>query len=389
MLPPGSARSGSRGGWPAGAGPGRCGSGATAYTPAAVNDGRYSRQTLFSPIGEAGQERIAASRVLVVGAGALGCSALDHLARAGVGKLRFVDRDTVELSNLQRQSLYEEADAAEGIPKTEAARRRLARVNAGCLTEPLALDLHAGNIRSVLEGVALIVDATDNFETRYLLNDAAVEAGLPWIYAACVGSYGMTFTVVPGETACLRCVIPDLPPPGSSPTCDTAGVIAPAVAAVMGYAVAEALKLLSGRREDLATGIWHLDVWERSAYRMEVGGPDPDCPACGLRQFPFLSAENAGSSLTLCGRNAVQVRPAVSNGHAAGDEPGGDDLFSRLAARLEALPETRGSLRASDHLLQFEVGDRRLVVFPDGRTIVHGSSDPAEARTLFSRYVGN
>lgn len=356
-----------------------------------MNDGRYSRQTLFPPIGEAGQERIAGSRVLVVGAGALGCAALDQLARAGVGRLRFVDRDTVELSNLQRQSLYEEADAEEGLPKTEAARRRIARINAGCVTEPLALDLHAGNIRPVLEGVALVVDATDNFETRYLLNDAAVEAGIPWIYAAVVGSYGMTFTIVPGETACLRCVMPDLPPPGSSPTCDTAGVIAPAVSAVMGYAVAEALKLLSGKREDLASGIWHLDVWERSAYRMEVGGPAPDCPACARRQFPFLTAESGGSSLTLCGRNAVQVRPAAAkaNGGATGGEAPGDDLLARLAARLEALPETRGSLRASEHLLQFEAEERRFVVFPDGRTIVHGSSDPAEARTLFSRYVGN
>lgn len=354
-----------------------------------MGESRYSRQTRFSPIGEDGQERISRSRALVVGAGALGCAALDQLVRAGVGRVRFCDRDTVELTNLQRQSLYDEADAAEGLPKTEAARRRLARVNEEVELEPLALDLHAGNIRRVFDGVDLVLDATDNFETRYLINDAAVESGTPWIYAACVGSYGMTFTVAPGRTPCLRCVVPDLPPPGSSPTCDTAGVIAPAVSAVMGYAVAEALKALAGRGEALTGGIWHLDVWERTAYRMDIGEPDPDCPACGRREFPFLAEGGRGASLTLCGRNAVQVRPPTPAGNGAGEADEEGARLARLAARLEEVPEVAGSLRASEHLLQFEVGGRRLVVFPDGRAIVHGVTDPSEARTLVSRYVGN
>lgn len=356
-----------------------------------MGESRYSRQTRFSPIGEDGQERISRSRVLVVGAGALGCFALDQLVRAGVGKVRFCDRDTVELTNLQRQSLYEEADAVEGLPKTEAARRRLARINEEVELEPLALDLHAGNIRRVFDGVDLVLDATDNFETRYLINDAAVEGGLPWIYAACVGSYGMTLTVAPGRTPCLRCVVPDLPPPGSSPTCDTAGVIAPAVSAVMGYAVAEALKALAGRADDLAAGIWHLDVWERTAYRMDIGSPDPDCPACGRREFPFLAEGGAGASLTLCGRNAVQVRPPTppGDGEGAGEADEEASRLARLAERLEGVPEVAGSLRASEHLLQFEVEGRRLVVFPDGRAIVHGVTEPSEARTLVSRYVGN
>ena len=349
-----------------------------------MTDDRYSRQTLFSGIGADGQARIGQRRVLVVGAGALGSAALDMLARAGVGRLRFVDRDTVELSNLQRQCLYDEADAIEGAPKTECARRRLAAVNRDVELEPLALDLHAGNVRSVTEGVDLILDATDNFETRYLLNDASVAFGVPWIYAAVVGSYGMTFTILPGRTGCLRCVIPDLPPPGSSPTCDTAGVIAPAVAAVSAYAVAEALKILAGKEEALQPGIWHLDVWERSGYRMEVGGPDPGCPACARREFPFLAGDGTGAALTLCGRNAVQVRPAPSgNGSEAPEE-----LLPSLAARLRRLPEIRGSLRVTPHILQFETGDRRLVVFPDGRAIVHGGSDPAEARSLVARYIG-
>ena len=349
-------------------------------------DDRYSRQTLFSGIGPDGQERLAVSRVLVVGAGALGSASLDMLVRAGVGTVRFVDRDTVELSNLQRQSLYDEEDARDGTPKAEGARRRLAAINSEVTLEPLALDLHAGNVREVIEGADLVLDATDNFETRYLINDAAVATGTPWIYAACVGSYGMTLTIVPGRTGCLRCVVPDVPPPGVSPTCDTAGVIAPAVQAVASYAVTEALKLLAGRADELATGIWHLDVWERSSYRMDIGGPDPDCPACGRGEFPFLSGDAGGSLLTLCGRNAVQVRPAASRSPGDAGDP---DFLDRLGVRLGELPEVRDSLRVTRHLLQFEVGERRLVVFPDGRAIVHGSGDPAEARTLVSRYIGN
>lgn len=351
-----------------------------------VSDDRYSRQTLFFGIGPDGQARLARGRVLVVGAGALGSASLDMLVRAGVGTVRFVDRDTVETSNLQRQSLYDEEDAREGIPKAEAARRRLAAVNPEVVLEPLALDLHAGNIREVMEGIDLVVDATDNFETRYLINDAAVATGTPWIYAACVGSYGMTLTVLPGRTGCLRCVVPDLPPPGASPTCDTAGVIAPAVQAVASYGVTEALKLLAGRAEAISTGIWHLDVWERTAYRMDIGEPDPDCPACGRGEFPFLAGDAGGALLTLCGRNAVQVRPAaapVANGS------GSPDFLQQLGGRLAELPELSGSLRLTRHLLQFEVAGHRLVVFPDGRTIVHGSGDPAEARTLVSRYIGN
>ncbi len=349
-----------------------------------VADDRYSRQTLFSGIGADGQRRLGERRVLVVGAGALGAASLDMLVRAGVGAVRFVDRDTVELSNLQRQCLYDESDASEGVPKAEGARRRLARVNGEVALEPLALDLHAGNIREVFAGVDLALDATDNFETRYLLNDAAVALGIPWIYAACVGSYGMTLTIRPGRTGCLRCVIPEAPPPGASPTCDTAGVIAPAVHAVAAYAVAEALKLLAGREEALATGIWHLDVWERTAYRMEIGGPDPDCPACGRREFEFLDGDAGPSQITFCGRDAVQVRPpAGSDGSAE------VDLLDRLRDRLEQLPRVRPTLRHSALLLQFEVEDRRLVVFPDGRAIVHGSGDPAEARTLVSRYIGS
>ncbi len=341
---------------------------------------RYSRQVLFEGIGADGQERLGRATALVVGAGALGTVALDMLARGGVGRVRFVDRDTVELSNLQRQCLYGERDAAEGVPKAEGARRRLEEVNREIALEPLAADLHAGNVASAVEGADVILDATDNFGTRYLINDAAVRFGIPWIYAACVGSYGMTCTIVPGRTGCLRCVVPDVPPPGSSPTCDTAGVIAPVVHAVAAWAVADALKALAGRMEALSTGIWHLDVWERDAYRMEIGGPDPDCPACSKREFPFLDGRAESSPATLCGRNAVQVRPS-----GTGAEP---DLLRSLGERLGRLDAVRESIRSSPLVLSFEAEGRRLVVFPDGRAIVHGTSDPAAARSLVARYVG-
>ncbi len=343
---------------------------------------RYSRQVLFEGIGSAGQAKLGRGTALVVGAGALGSASLDMLARAGTGRVRFVDRDTVEWSNLQRQCLFGEQDAREEIPKAEGARRRLEAVNRDVILEPLTMDLHAGNIEPVLEGVDVIVDATDNFGVRYLLNDAAIRFGIPWIYAACVGSYGMTFSIVPGRTGCLRCVAPDLPPAGASPTCDTAGVIGPAVHAVAACAVAEALKVLCGRPDALATGIWHLDVWDRDAYRMEIGGPDPDCPACGRREFPFLEGrEAADATATLCGRNAVQVRPPSGNGAAP-------DFLRSLEDRLARLDAVRPFLRASPLVLTFQAEGRRLVVFPDGRAIVHGTDDPAVARSLVSRYIG-
>ncbi len=344
---------------------------------------RYSRQIRFEGIGAAGQAKLGQGTVLVVGAGALGSASLDMLVRAGVGRVRFVDRDTVEFSNLQRQCLFGERDAEEGVPKAEGARRRLGEVNREVILEPLTLDLHAGNIGPAVAGVDVIVDATDNFGVRFLLNDAAVRFGIPWIYAACVGSFGMTFSIVPGRTGCLRCVTPDVPPAGASPTCDTAGVIGPAVHAVAAYAVAEALKVLSGRPDALATGIWHLDVWDRDAYRMEIGGPDPECPACGKREFPFLEGRAAGATATFCGRDAVQVRPS-GNGAATADA----DFLRSLGNRLARLDEVKPSLRVSPLVAAFEAEGRRLVVFPDGRTIVHGTGDPAVARSLVSRYVG-
>lgn len=336
---------------------------------------RYSRQVLFKAIGLAGQTRIRQSAVLVVGAGALGSIASEMLVRAGVGRLRLVDRDYVDESNLQRQSLYDERDVREGLPKAVAAARKLGWINGNVDIEGRVEDVHRGNVLAMIEGMDLIVDGTDNFETRYLLNDAAIRSGIPWIYAAAVGSYGMSFVVVPGKTPCLRCLLEDEPAPGSSPTCDTAGVIAPAVHAVAAFQVAEALKLLSGRTEALTGSLLSLDVWQGRVDRFRPSGRREDCPACGLGKLDFLDGDSGSQTVTLCGRNAVQVRPARAAVLS----------LEEMGARLSALGETT----VNRYLLRARIGDRELVLFADGRAIVHGTSDPAEARTFYARYVGS
>jgi adenylyltransferase/sulfurtransferase len=338
---------------------------------------RYSRQILFQGIGAAGQERIRRSSVLVVGAGALGSIAAEVLVRAGVARLRLVDRDYVDESNLQRQSLYDEHDLAEGLPKAVAAQRKLSAINGEVAIEARVEDVHAGNVLGLLDGMDLVLDGTDNFETRYLLNDASIRMGIPWIYAACVGSYGMSFAVRPGLTPCLRCLLEEEPPPGTSPTCDTAGVIAPAVHAVSAFQLAEALKILSGRTEALTGAVLSLDVWEGKSDAFRARKKRDDCPACGLGKLEYLAGATESQTLTLCGRNAVQVRPARPAALA----------LEGVAARL------RDSGEASDvivnaYLLRGKLAGREIVLFPDGRAIVQGTEDPAEARSLYARYVG-
>jgi adenylyltransferase/sulfurtransferase len=343
----------------------------------AKRDRRYSRQILFQGIGASGQERIRSTSVLVVGAGALGSIAAEVLVRAGVARLRLVDRDYVDESNLQRQSLYDERDLAEGLPKAVAAQRKLREINGEVEIEARVEDLHAGNVLGLLEGIDLVLDGTDNFETRYLLNDASIRTGTPWIYAACVGSYGMSFVVRPGATACLRCLLEDEPPPGTSPTCDTAGVIAPAIHAVSAFQLAEALKILSGRTEALTGAILSVDVWQGKADSFRPQGKREDCPACGRGELAYLAGATESQTLTLCGRNAVQVRPGRPASLA----------LEAVAARL------RDSGEASDivvnaYLLRGKLAGREIVLFPDGRAIVQGTEDPAEARSLYARYVG-
>lgn len=330
---------------------------------------RYSRQILFHGIGEKGQQCLLDARVAVVGCGALGSFIAGALARAGVGSLRIIDRDYVELSNLQRQWLFDECDVAEALPKAVAAARKIAAINSGVSVDPAVADLIPSNAEELLGDAALIVDGTDNFETRYLINDFAVSRARPWIYGAAVGSYGIAMSVMPGRTACLRCVYPD-PPGGVQPTCETAGVLGPITSLIASIESAEALKILCGA--DPSRKITTVDIWSGEIRQIAQPAPDPDCPACGRREFPYLTGERR-APVSLCGQNAVQIheraRPL--------------DL-KELAARLSPL----GSVRANEFALRFETPPYLLTVFPDGRAIVKGTTDVAIARSLYARYIG-
>jgi len=332
---------------------------------------RYSRQILFAGIGDAGQESLLRSHAAIAGCGALGSFHAAALARAGVGRLTIIDRDYVEASNLHRQWLFEEADAAEGLPKAIAAERRIARMNSSIAARGVVADLTASNVQELLVDANVILDGTDNFETRYLINDFAVSRGIPWIYGGAVGSYGLAMPVIPGRTACLRCVYPD-PPAGAQPTCETAGVLNAVISAVASLQVADALKLLSGHAEMVRARITTIDIWSGDIRQIAAPERDPECPTCGLRQFPFLE-ETEYPPVTLCGRNAVQIR--------AGSRP--VDL-AELQQRLAPL----GEVRANEYALRLAIGGYELTVFGDGRAIVKGTSDLGVARSLYARYVG-
>src|SRR5579862_2585061 len=332
---------------------------------------RYSRQILFAGLGEDGQERLLRAHAAIVGCGALGSFQAAALARAGVGRITIIDRDYVETSNLQRQWLFEEADAAEALPKAAAAERRLARINAAVAVSGTVADLTPENIAELLDGAEVILDGTDNFETRYLLNDFAVSSGVPWIYGAAVGSYGITMPVIPGRTACLRCVYPD-PPSGTQPTCETAGVLNSITAVIAALQTADALKILAGRSEAVRARITTVDVWEGGIRQIEQPARDPDCPTCGAHNFEYLEGQRR-APVSLCGRNAVQIhereRPL--------------DL-ERLRTALQPL----GEVRANDFALRFLTGPYEMTIFPDGRAIIKGTTDIGIARSLYARYVG-
>jgi molybdopterin/thiamine biosynthesis adenylyltransferase len=328
---------------------------------------RYSRQILFAGIGERGQEALLKSHAAVVGCGALGSFHAAALARAGVGTITIVDRDYVEPSNLHRQWLFEESDAAESLPKAAAAARRLAAINSSVAVRAKVADLTPSNVEELLGAADVIVDGTDNFDARFLLNDFAVSRGVPWIYGAAVGSYGIAMPVVPGVTACLRCVYP-APPSGAQPTCETAGVLNVIVSAVASMQVADALKILVG--ETPRARITTIDVWDGGIRQIDAPPRDPECPCCGRREFPYLD-ESSREPVTLCGRNAVQV---------AGRAVDLEDLAGRLGPL--------GQVRVNEFALRFEVERYELTIFADGRTIVKGTADPAVARSLYARYVG-
>ena len=336
---------------------------------------RYSRQILFCEIGKAGQETLLNSRVLIVGCGALGAAHAEMLARAGVGTLRIVDRDFVEFTNLQRQTLFKESDAAERLPKAIAAKNRIAEINSETQVEAIIADVNNSNIESLIAAQDLVLDGTDNFQVRYLLNDACVKHGKTWIYGAAVSSYGTTMTIIPGETPCLRCIFEDMPDAGSSPTCDTAGVIMPIIATVAATQVAEALKLLVGDTASLHRSLMQFDVWANDRQRIKLGEPNPECKTCGQRIFEFLDAESQEFSAVLCGRNAVQIAPP---------KPVSLDLES-LASRLRSLVE----VKQNEYLIRFMSGDNEVTVFSDGRAIVKGTDDVSLARSLYARFIGS
>ena len=333
---------------------------------------RYSRQVLFPGIGREGQQKLATARVALVGCGATGSALASLLARAGVGSIRIIDRDYVEPSNLQRQSLFDEADAAQSLPKAIAAARKISAFNSQIVVEPEVADLVPDNIEPLLSGMHLVLDGTDNFETRYLINDFAVKTSLPWIYTAAVGSYGTTLNVLPGKTACLACLFPDQPR-GAFETCETAGILNSAVNLIGSIAATEAIKLLVGAAPQLRQTLLSFDLWRNERAEVGAGTPRPGCRACGKRDFVQLAGEGR-PHITLCGRNSVQIHER----HRPVD-------FTEISARLKP----HGPVRHNDFVLKFWPEPYEMTLFPDGRAIIKGTTDTAVARSLYARYVGS
>ena len=335
---------------------------------------RYSRQVLFAGIGEAGQEKLLSASAVLVGCGALGTVVAGVLARAGVGRLRLIDRDYVEHSNLQRQTLFDESDAREALPKAIAAQRHLSAINSEVRSEGIVTDLAPNNAEALLGGFAVILDGTDNFETRLLINDAAISLRTPWIYAAAVGSYGVTMAIRPGETACLACLLEaNGTGIGNEATCDTVGVLASAAGVAASLEAAEALKILAGKPEALSGRLVSCDVWTGKFQSIRVAR-NLDCRTCGRREFRYLAGE-AQPHVTMCGRDSVQI-------HERGRRLDLGDLGQRL------LSASIQEVRNNDFLLRFRVPPYEMTVFADGRAIIKGTKDPAVARSLYARYLG-
>ncbi|MDQ0218566.1 thiazole biosynthesis adenylyltransferase ThiF [Peribacillus cavernae] len=336
---------------------------------------RYSRQTLFSPIGEEGQKKISSKHVLLIGAGALGSANAEFLTRAGIGKLTIVDRDYVEESNLQRQQLYTEKDVLEKLPKAEAAKRHCQDINGEVEVEAIIMDGTALSLEPLFAGVSLVIDATDNFETRMVINDLSQKHRIPWIYGACVGSVGMSFTIIPGVTPCLNCLLRSIPIQGM--TCDTGGIIFPAVQMVVAHQAADALKILVEDYDAVRPGFSTFDLWRNQYQTMKVGrAKKSDCLSCGeAPTYPFLTLENATKTTVLCGRDTVQVRPPAPR-----------------KLQLEKLGSDLGgsgfTVKSNPFLLSVEKDGERMVIFSDGRALIHGTKDMVHAKVLYQRILG-
>ena len=326
----------------------------------------------YPPLGEEGQAKLQASRVLICGCGALGSVLANTLGRAGVGHLRIVDRDFLELNNLQRQVLYDEEDVAAGIPTA-----KLRKINSQIEIEPLVTDVDHTNIERLIDGVDMIVDGTDNFETRFLLNDAAVKFGIPWVYGGCIGAEGQSMTIIPGDTPCLRCLMQESPPPGTTPTCDTAGILGPIINIIASLEACEAIKILSGNRDAINRTLTVVELWDNRIRQVKLDSLQEavDCPTCKHREFPWLDGQRGSHTAILCGRNAVQLsfpdRQSLS--------------LDSLAAKLEGV----GTVTQNRFLLRLAVDDFLLTVFPDGRAIIGGTEDIAEAKTIYAKYIGS
>jgi adenylyltransferase/sulfurtransferase len=347
------------------------------HQPASSPDlDRYVRQVRYQPLGEEGQRRLLQSRALVCGCGALGNVLAATLVRAGVGSVRIVDRDFAETNNLQRQMLFDEEDVARGMPKAVAAAEKLAKANSQVEIEPVVADLNHTNVEALIDGVDVIVDGTDNFETRFLVNDAAVKHGVPWVYGGCLGAEGQTMTILPRQTPCLRCLMQECPPPGTTPTCDVAGILAPIVSVIASIEAIEAIKILSGNREAISRHLTVVELWDNHVRQVDVSSlrEQVDCPTCKHDQFPWLAGKQGSHTAVLCGRNAVQLT-----------HPGVTLSLDDLARHLEGL----GELTRNPFLLRLKVEQYELTIFPDGRAIISGTDDVATAKTVYAKYVGS
>ncbi|HRH43189.1 MAG TPA: ThiF family adenylyltransferase [Pyrinomonadaceae bacterium] len=335
---------------------------------------RYSRQILFNQIGKTGQAKLLNSHVLLIGCGALGAAHAETLTRAGVGKLRVVDRDFVEFTNLQRQTLYKEQDAVERIPKAIAAKNRIAEINSEIKVEAIVADVNQNNIEDLIKDCDLVLDGTDNFSVRYLVNEACVKHSKPWIYGAAVSSYGTSMTIRPNETPCLRCIFEEMPSAGSAPTCDTAGVIMPIISSISAIQTTEALKILTGNLDQLHKSLIQIDVWQSDWRKIKLSAPNPDCETCGKRNFELLKGDSQEFFTTLCGRDAVQI---------SAPKPTKIDLV-KLAEKLKNL----GEIKQNEYLVRFTVDNFEITVFQDARAIIKGTDDLTTARSVYAKYIG-
>lgn len=338
---------------------------------------RYSRQMRFPGIGQTGQRRLATSKVTLCGCGALGTVLANVLVRAGIGHLRLIDRDFIETSNLQRQVLFDESDVAANLPKAEAAAQKLRQINSTVTIEPVVTDIDRTNILGLVQDADLILDGTDNFEIRYLINDAAIKLEKPWVFGGCIGSHGQTMTIIPGSTPCLRCVIEAAPAPGEAQTCETAGVLGPIVNIVASYQATEAFKILTGRLDAINRDLIFLDIWENVHKKLAIARlrDRGNCVCCKQRKFEWLDGMHGAQTTSLCGRNAVQVSHRVT----------GQLDFAGMAKQLSII----GQVSFNRFMLKFEVDEYQFTVFPDGRAIIKGTSDIDKARTLYAKYIGH